>query len=294
MYKKDYKYYLSRVAIYIPLWLILIVCVIPFLTIVAVSFTPEAEITKAGYKIIPEAVSLEAYKMMFRDSKAIVSAYKTTIITSVCGTALSIYLMATLGYVMSRNDFKWKKPLSFYIFFTMLFSGGMIPTYILVTQYLGLKNNILALFIPSLVGAWNVMLLKNFFMQLPTSLIESAKLDGASEFYIFCKIALPLTKTGIAVVTLFVFLGFWNEWMNSMLYMTKGDNVSIQYLLQKILKDASFMQKNKEMGMFTDAMMPEENLKMANCVIAAGPAVLVFPFFQKYFVKGMTVGSIKE
>lgn len=138
------------------------------------------------------------------------------------------------------------------------------------------------------------MLLKNFFMQLPTSLIESAKLDGASEFYIFCKIALPLTKTGIAVVTLFVFLGFWNEWMNSMLYMTKGDNVSIQYLLQKILKDASFMQKNKELGMFTDAMLPDENLKMANCVIAAGPAVLVFPFFQKYFVKGMTVGSIKE
>lgn len=146
MYKKDYKYYLSRIAIYIPLWLILIVCVVPFLTIVAVSFTPESEITRAGYKIIPEALSMEAYRMMFRDAKAIVSAYRTTVITSVCGTVLSIYLMATLGYVMSRNDFRWKKPLSFYIFFTMLFSGGMIPTYILVTQYLGLKNNILALF----------------------------------------------------------------------------------------------------------------------------------------------------
>ena len=282
----------AKGSVHLVLIILSLLCLLPFVMILSVSFTSEAGIQANGYGLIPSDFSLEAYQYIFKNPTEVISAYTTTIFVTVVGTISSTVIMSMMAYPLSRQDFKLKNVLSFFVYFTMLFSGGLVPTYILVTKYLGLKDNVLALILPILLSAWNVMLLRMFIASIPMSLIEAANLEGASEFKIFFTIVFPLAKVGIVTVALFQVLAFWNDWYQAMLYIDHGDMTTLQYMLYRVMNKVNLA---KEYGgaMATQEKLPSENLRMALCVVAAGPTLVVFPFFQKYFSKGITVGGVK-
>ncbi len=198
------------------------------------------------------------------------------------------------GYVLIRQDFKPRNRVSFFIYFTSLFSGGVIPTYILYVKYLNLKNTLWALILPCLLSPWNIFLMRNYMKSIPYSLIDAAKIDGAGDWMIFTRIILPLAKAGLATVGLFVALTYWNDWYHASLYITKGKLYPLQYLLHRMLSNAEYMKLAAQSGVTLDNMtMPSETLKMATAIVVTGPILLVYPFVQKYFVKGIMVGSVK-
>lgn len=287
----------KRTNIFIIIFFVLLsaICLIPFLYVTSASFTDEAALQEFGYKLIPSKFSLSAYKMIMRQGETILNSYAITIATTVIGTVLSLFLQASYGYVLSRKDYAYVNTLGKYLYFTMIFSGGMIPLYLLITQVLHLKDTFWVLILPLLGGGGNIYMLRNFFKQMPYSLIESAKLDGANEFSIFFKIALPITKTGLATVAVFLVLTFWNEWFSSMMYMTNEKYVTLQYLLTKLISNVTFFRIKDSMagGMMSEETLPTETLRMATVIVVVGPMLCVFPFFQKYFVRGLTVGAVK-
>lgn len=271
-------------------------CLYPFLMILGASFQSEAEIMESGYKILPQTFSIEAYKSVLQNPYAIINSYKVTIITTVVTTLLGLWVVSTYAYVVSRKDYKYRKILSFYVFFTMLFSGGMVPSYILISNWLGLKDNLLALILPLVANAWNILLMKGFFQSIPTALIEAGKIDGASEMYIFAKIVVPISKPAFATIALFYILAAWNDWQLSLLYIDSDSKIKLQYLLVKILNNIEFLNSYDAIkyGLVREPIsVPTNSARMAMCVLAAGPIVVIFPFFQKYFVKGISVGSVK-
>ena len=269
-----------------------LICLVPFLLVLSVSLTSESGINVSGYRLIPSDFSLEAYKYIFSNPDEVFSAYRVTILVTAIGTVCGTLISAMLAYPLSRKDFKPGKVISFCIYFTMLFSGGLVPTYLLVTKYLGLKDTMLALILPILLNAWNIFLLRTFFTSIPSALIEAASIEGANEFEIFFKIALPIGKVGVVIIALFSVLNYWNDWFQSMLYIDRSNIQSLQYMLYRVMKKTNL---SKEMGgaMIYSEKLPNENLRMALCVVAAGPMLFVFPFFQKYFTRGITVGSVK-
>jgi len=272
-----------------------LVCVVSFLLILAISFQSQTEITNSGYSLIPSEPTVEAYKLILEKPMSLVKSYGITFLTTILGSVLGVWLSATAGYVISRKDYRYNSIVTFYIFFTMLFNGGLVPNYIMLANWFHLKNTVWVLILPLLVSAWNIMLFKGFFQGIPDALIESAKLDGAGEFRIFTQIVLPISKPAIATITLFYVLGYWNDWYNSMLYTTEDKYYTLQYLLMLILKNVEFLNSAtaREMGAIQDAVVPTLNVRMGMCVLAAGPILVVFPFFQKYFVKGITIGAVK-
>lgn len=285
-----------HVIMHLILIVLSICCLYPFLVILGSSFQSQEEIMAEGYRMIPMTPTLNAYKMLLADTSRLANAYKVTIYTTAIATVLGLYLVSTCGYVMSRKDYAYKRILAFYVFFTMLFNGGLVPTYILISKWLHLKDSMFALILPGLCTAWNILLMKGFFVGIPTSLIESAKLDGAGEFRIFASIVVPISKPAFATVGLMLLLNFWNEWYYSMLYIDTGSKVKLQYLLMSIMKNIDYLNSPEAMNANIaggDVSMPTLSARMAMCVVAAGPMLVVFPFFQKYFVRGMTVGAVK-
>ncbi|MBQ2897659.1 MAG: carbohydrate ABC transporter permease [Clostridia bacterium] len=279
--------------------LFVVLCIlflIPFIMLISASFTDEKEIIMNGYNLWPRKFSLEAYKYVLRDPTAVVNAYKTTIIFSVVSMVLATLLMSMVAYPLTKRDLKGRTGLSFYLYFVTLFSGGMVPSYILITQYLHLQDTIWVYILPGLISPWYVFMLRTFFQGLPDSITEAALIDGASEYRIFFTIILPLSKPVLATIALFTFLGRWNLWWESMLYINKRDDlVSLQYLLQKIMRQITFLRENSTVTLTEDmaATLPSESVRMATAMLVAGPALVVFPFFQKYFTRGLTVGSVK-
>lgn len=271
-------------------------CIVPFLIILGSSFQSQKEILNSGYSMIPKKATVSAYKYILSNPKSILNAYWITILTSFITTVMGVLLSASYGYVISRKEYRYKKSLSFFIFFTMLFNGGLVPTYILISKWLNLSDTIWALILPSLASPWYILMLKGFFQTLPSSLIEAAKIDGAGELKIFSTIIIPISKPALATIALFYLLGSWNDWWLSMLYIEKDSLVKLQYLLQRILKNIDFLNseaavKYSMVGSGTE--IPTYSARMAMCVLATGPILMVFPFFQKHFVKGLTVGSVK-
>lgn len=288
---------IMKAIAHILLILLGIVCIGSFLLVLGSSFQSESEIQKYGYSMIPRKFSLDAYKAVFLHPGMIIDSYIITAITTLIGTFIGVCISASAGYVISRPNYRYKKILSFFIFFTMLFNGGLVPTYILMTQWLHLKNTMWALILPLVVNAWYIILMKGFFQGLPDSIMEAARIDGASELRIFFGIVLPLSKPVLATIALFYALGYWNDWYQSLLYIDDQKLYKLQYLLMQILKKAQFL--NSEAGQavmgtgVSNMDMPTLNLRMAMCVVAVGPLLIAFPFVQKYFVKGITVGSVK-
>lgn len=270
--------------------------IIPFLILVSVSFSEEKDILQNGYQLIPENFSLEAYKYVLKNPEQILQAYKITILFSFVTTVLGVLFMSLLAYPLSRSDLPGRNIINFLIFFTTLFSGGLVPSYLLNTKYLHLDDTIWIYIVPSLVSVWHVFMIRTFFKGLPDGIIEAAMIDGASQTRILFGIVMPLSKPVLATVALFTFLGKWNSWFESMLYIKNQELVSLQYFLQRIMRNIQMMKEASDTGglvveIGTD--IPGETARMAMAVLVAGPALFVFPFFQKYFVKGLTVGGVK-
>lgn len=270
-------------------------CIIPFMIIISASLSGETDLAINGFSVLPRKVDFTAYAYLFKNPKIILNSYVVTIIITVVGTFLGILFMSMAAYCLARSSFKYKKLLTFFIFFPTLFNGGLVPSYIINTQYLHLTNTLWALILPCLINVFHIIMLRTFFKQLPEALFEAAKIDGASEYRIFFRIVLPLSKPVIATVAFLSALIKWNEWYNAMLYIREDELVPLQYLLQRMMLNIrailDAMQNAPAMVNLQD--LPGENLRMAMLVVAIGPMLLVFPFFQKYFTKGMTVGAVK-
>lgn len=288
---------LSMALINIFLIALAVLCIIPLLLIISISLSREGDIIDYGFRLIPVNLTTIAYDMIFKNPFKLVNAYKVTISVTVLGTFISLFICSMLAYVLSRTDFKYKRGLSFYVFFTMLFSGGLVPWYILISSYLHLTDTIAVLIVPYLVSAWNLFLLRTYFKKIPVSLIESAKIDGAGEFRIYGQIIIPLSTPSLATVGLFIALMYWNDWWLSLLFINKPNLYSLQMLLKIMMDNLNFIKSDMNKLFITDMMKdivaPSENMRMAMCLIAIGPIMLLFPFLQKYFVRGLTVGSIK-
>lgn len=272
--------------------------ILPFVLIISASFTNEQSLVAEGYKLVPSNFSTEAYKYVFRNPQQLLDSYKVTIFYSLVATFFGVIVMAMLAYPLSKPNYKYKKIVTFFIFFTMLFSGGLIPSYIWITRYLHMGNTVWVYILPNLVNAFHVIVIRTFFQGLPQSLTEAAKIDGASELRIFFNIVIPLSKPVIATISLLTLLARWNDWNTALIYIKSTNLYSLQYLLQKILREVEFVKNMAEStpiaGIDMDATkLPSETIRFAMCMVAAGPMLVVFPFFQKYFAKGLTVGAVK-
>ena len=270
-----------------------LVCIIPFFLIIASSFTSESYIIKNGYVLWPKEFSTSAYELIFKNPAKILRAYGVTAFVTIIGTALSVFVNAMTGYVLQRKDFRWRNIFSFYFFFTTLFSGGLVPWYILCVKTLHLKNTIWALIIPTIVSVWNIILVKGFMGGIPGEITESAKIDGAGDFRIFVKLILPLSKPVVATIGLFTALAYWNDWYMCMLFIDTKELFDLQYLLSQLMGSIKALREIASQSTISVSSMPIESTKMALTIVATGPIILVYPFVQKYFVKGLTLGSVK-
>jgi putative aldouronate transport system permease protein len=286
---------LTRGIIHTVMILFGLFCVIPLLAVASISLTSEHAIHTSGYSLFPRQPSTEAYGYVFGNPKGILHSYFVTFAMTATGTFLSLLVISLLAFPLSRPDYRYRNKVAFYVFFTMLFNGGLVPWYILIVLFLQLKNHFLVLVLPYLVVPWFVLLLRTFFKQLPMSLFESAKIDGASEFRSFFQILLPLTKPALATIGLFICLQYWNDWWLALLYIDVERLVPLQYMLSRIMANITFLTSQMSSTVVTIdvSTFPNESARMAMCVLAAGPMLFIFPFFQKYFVRGLTAGSLK-
>ncbi len=271
-----------------------IMCVYPLLLVFAVSFTDETQIAMAGYTIFPEKISFAAYTFIGKNMLAITRAYGITIIVTLIGSLLGLLIMALYAYPLSRDDFKYKGIFNFIAVVTMMFSGGLVPIYMVYVRILGLKDNILALVLTGLFSAYYVMIIRTFYRQnVSKSLIEAAQIDGAGEFKIFFQIVLPLAKPALATVLMFSMLVYWNDWYSPLLYITKMELYNLQYLMYQVqAKIANLTRIANSAEAVKD--IPSEAARMAMAIVAIGPIILCYPFFQRYFEKGITLGGVKE
>ena len=284
-------------TVWVHLFFILfgLVCIVPFLIVISASFSGETDLAFNGFSVLPRKWDLTAYAYLFENPKTILNAYAVTAIITAAGTFLSVVFMAMAAYCLARNNFRFTGLLTFYIFFPTLFSGGLVPSYIINTQYLHLTDKLAALIFPTLINVFHIIMLRTFFKQLPESLFEAAKMDGASEYRIFFTIVVPLSKPVIATVAFLGALAKWNEWYNAMLYIRSDELVPLQYMLQRMMMNLQSLldAMTNAPSMVNIQDLPGENLRMAMLVVAIGPMMLIFPFFQKYFTRGMTMGAVK-
>ena len=278
---------------YLFIGLFALICLLPFYLILIASFTPENDMIRSGYPVVPGNLSLEAYTLCLKNPLAILRAYGVTAGITVVGTFLAVFLATMTGYVLSRRDFPWRNGFAFFFFFTTLFSGGLVPWFMLCVRYLGFKNHVYALILPLMFSVWNMILAKSFMSGIPAAITESAKLEGADDFTIYVRLMLPLSKPLLATLALFSALGYWNDWYNCMLFITDDHLFNLQYYLQSMLGSAEAMRLVAEKSGMDLPAVPLEGMKMAMTIIATGPIVLLYPFLQRYFVKGLTIGAVK-
>lgn len=272
-----------------------IACVFPFIFVIIISLTPEQSLLEHGYSIFPKEWSLDAYKYLLQSGGALAQSYMVTIVVTILGTIINVSMVSSYAYAISRKGFKYRRQFTFLVFFTMLFGGGMVPSYIVMTQVLGLKNTIWALILPLAFNSFNIIVMRTFFQKsVPDSIIESARIDGASEFRIFTKIVIPLAIPGIATIALFSTLAYWNDWFNAMLYIDYQNLVPLQHMLMKIEKNMEFIRQNAMLSGEVMSALPQESVRMAMVVLSTLPIACTYPFFQKYFISGLTIGGVKE
>ena len=277
--------------------LLALICIIPVFFVFMISISSEESIAQNGYRFIPEVFSLDAYKFLGREISMILDALGVSVIVTAVGTALGVALTTLMGYVISRRSYKLNNFFTMLVFIPMVFNGGMISSYVVNTQFMHLKDTMWALILPLCVSSFNVVICKTFFRtNIPESVIESAQIDGATQFQIFGKIALPLSKPLLATIALFLTFGYWNDWFQSSLYITDSSLYSLQALLDHFERNMQAMLSNPALGVsMTEYInsMPKEGARMAMAVIIIVPIACCYPFFQKYFISGLTVGAVK-
>ncbi len=283
------------VFIYLFVGLFAFACLYPFLMVVSGSLTSRGEAALYGFRLIPREPTLASYKTLFVNSAAIVNGYKVTVFVTVTGTFLSLMVNSMMGYVLARKQMKFRKVLNFYVLFTMLFNGGMVPWYIVCVRYLGLQDNIWALIVPMLASPWYVFLIRNYFQSIPEELYESARIDGAPDFLIFRKIYLRLATPVLATVTLFIALGYWNDWWLGLMLIERSELQPLQMLLRTIIANIQFLQTMESSPQVQQllASIPSDAVRMALVIITTGPILFLYPFVQRYFVKGIMIGAVK-
>lgn len=289
---------MSSIFIYLFFIVFCVFCIIPLLLIISISFSNEADIIKYGFRLIPLRFSLSAYELIFKNPFQLINAYKISIFVTICGTMIGLFINSMLAYSLSRSGFKYRNLISFYLFFTMLFSGGLVPYYVLINQYLKMGDKIYVLILPYLVNVFFVFILRTSFKKIPESLIEAAKIDGATEYRIFIQIIIPLSTPVLATIGLFIALNYWNDWWLSLLFINKPRYYPIQMLLRLLMDNIDAITGDLSSQMAIDMVKqtrktPRESIRMGMCIIAIGPIMLLFPFLQKYFVRGLTIGAVK-
>lgn len=271
-----------------------IVCVLPFILVVSGSLTDNYVIMTEGYSLWPKLFSTDAYKTIFQNPASILQAYKMTIYYTVVGTTVGLFVTTMTAYVVSRKEFKYRNVVTFLMYFTTIFGGGMIPWYLLYANVLNLKGTAFVIWFPGITSSFLVILMRTFITgSVPDAIAESAKIDGAGQFTIFLRIVLPVLKPGLATVGLFLALGYWNDWYRSSLFSTSSDTYELQFYLYNMLS-ASTALKDLVVGATANIEnLPTQSVKMAMAVVVTGPVLLFYPFVQKYFVSGITVGAVK-
>ncbi|SHO47231.1 carbohydrate ABC transporter permease [Anaerocolumna xylanovorans] len=274
--------------------LLCLFCIIPILLLISSSITAENVLMKSGYSFIPRKIDLIAYKYLLFDTNSIVRGYTVSIVVTVIGTLINLTLTTLLAYPLSKKNLPGRNILAFFVFFTMLFNGGLVPSYMMWTQTFHIKNTIWALIIPNLMlGAFNVIMMRAYFTtNIPEEVMEAAKVDGAGEMKILLRIVLPMSLPILATLVLLVGLGYWNDWINGLYYVNKDEFYSIQVFLNKMLQNIEMLRKAAAAGA-SAASMPSTAIRMAVAVIGAVPILIVYPFFQRYFVKGIVIGAVK-
>ena len=289
----------TNILFNIILALLSFICVVPFIFVIIISITDEQSLTMNGYRFIPEKLSLYAYEYIISAGENIIRSYGVTILVTVAGTIIGLLLTGTYAYALSRKTYAFRKFFTTVITIPMLFSGGMIANYLIVTKVMMLKDTLWALILPLCLNSFNIIVLRTFFKtSIPDAVIESAKIDGASEWRVFFQIVIPMALPGLATIGLFLTLGYWNDWFNAMMYMDDKTWIPLQYLLIQIESSIDWLASNKAMmgvdGIQAAANLPKETIKMAIVVISTLPIIFAYPFFQRYFVNGLTVGAVKE
>ena len=288
---------MTNVLLNIFFVLLCITCIYPILVILGTSFTTEDALNTNGYGVIPKEFSLEAYKYVFTHASTILRAYGVTITTTAAGTFLHVLICALYGYAISRKDFKYKKQFTFFQFFTMLFSGGVVPFYLVCTRMLHINNTYWALILPMACSAWNIIILKTFFATtVPDAIIESARIDGSTEIRTFFQVVIPIAKPGLATIALFSLLAYWNNYMNALLLTSSAKYQNLQLYLYNMMQNVEYIKQNAAaMGDSgaAAANLPAEGVRMAVCILSIAPIIFAYPFFQKYFVQGLTIGAVK-
>ena len=270
-----------------------IICLLPFLLVVTGSITDENAIYQHGFSLFPSQVSFFAYSVIFRSPQAILRAYGVTIFITVVGTALGLFITAMTAYVLYRKDFKYRNVFAFFFYFTTLFSGGLVSYYIFMVRYLQIKDTYFALILPLLLNVFYLLIMRNFMNSIPFSIIESAKIDGAGDFTIFIRIVIWIITPALASIGLFIALAYWNDWFNAMLFLEDHKRFPLQYMLYRIINSVRFASSMTANAGIPAPRMPQQSIKMAMTVVATGPIIFLYPFLQKYFVRGITIGAVK-
>jgi putative aldouronate transport system permease protein len=288
----------TEILFHFILLLFSVACVIPFVFVIIISFTSEESIAEIGYSFIPQSTSLQGFRYALDMGYALWRSYFNSFFITVVGTVLSVLVCILYSYALFRKDFKYRSFFSFFSFFTMLFGGGLVPTYVVCKQLLGLSDNYAAVIVPLLVSPFNIIVMRTFFQSsVPEELIEAAAIDGSGEYNTLFKIIVPISKPGIATIALLNAIAYWNEWFTPLLYIRDKAYYPLQYLLMQLQRNVDYLAKNAAaMGAEAakaSANMPKQSLRMVLVVLAVGPIALAYPFFQRYIVAGLTIGSVK-
>ena len=295
MHKKEIRF---QLLCHIIMGIAAVVTILPLILLFISSITANKDITLYGYSFVPKQLSMEAYSYIWNERMQIFRAYFITVFVTAVGTGVGLSISVLYAYALSKPYFPGKKFFSFFILFTMLFNGGLVPSYIMYTRYLHMKNTILALIIPGLLmNAFNVILIRSYFQNnVPLSLVEAAQIDGASEFQVVLKVVLPMSKPIIATIGLFIGVAYWNDWQNGLYYVTDEKIYSIQQILNNMLKNIEYLSKNATSVAKSTSLagtLPAATVRMAIAVIGLLPILVIYPFVQKYFVKGISLGAVK-
>ena len=292
--KLDISDRIIRGVTYVIVSLFSIACIIPFWMVIASSFSTEEAIRRTGFTLWPSDFSLYSYELLFRSPDQMIGAYAVTIGLAVAGTLFGLFIISMTGYALQRKDFPFRNHIMFYIYFTSLFSAGLVPFYLLIKQTLNLADTYWAILLPLLMSPWLIVLMKNFVKAIPHEITESGKIDGAGDFRIFWNLILPSMKPALATIGLFLALAYWNEWYYSSLFLSsKVEYRPLQYHLYNVINKVASLKNSVAGSNVVIEDLPGETLKMATATVATGPIILLYPFVQKYFVAGLTVGSVK-
>lgn len=278
---------------YVVLSFAALICILPFILLLSASFTSERSIAIYGYNLIPKDFSLEAYRLLFRNPTEIIRAYGVSIFVTLTGSVLGLLIVSMTAYVLSRKYFKYRYQITFFFYFTTLFSGGLLSVYIFFVRYLSLKNNYLALILPLLVNVFYLLIMRSFISAIPDSIFESAKIDGANELVIYLRLVIPLSTSALATIGLFLMLDYWNDWYHAMLYVSDHKKYPLQYMLFNLLSTTEALSRLSKTANVSVVEVPSRAVRMAMTVVATGPILLAYPFVQRFFVKGVTLGAVK-